>query len=96
MVSGNNIEINLVAEITPDKQKFDIPNTWLSSRSLKGVCQYNTASSVWQYPGGTQAASLNIWDTSVATHTIQSNSVNYTRYTYNSTDRGGVRIRLVF
>ena len=96
MISANNVEITLVADIAPDKQKFDVPDAWLSSRSLKGVCQFNTASHNWEYPGGTQQTSLNIWSSGSTSHNIQNNNINYTRYTYNSTDRGSVKIRLVF
>ena len=96
MTSGNNIVIDLVADSGGNKQKFEIATDWLTSRSLKGVNQYNTVAQAWQYPGGSQSASLNIWDVSDVTETIQGNVTNYKRYTYNSTDRGGVKIRLEF
>lgn len=96
MATANNIQMELVSEEGGNKQKFDIPDEWLDSRPLQGVCQYNTVSSQWEYPGGSQSASLNIWSTSSTTHTIQGNVVDYNRYTYNGVDRGSVCIRLVF
>ena len=96
MVSANNVEVRLVAEVNPQKQKFQIPCAWLTSRPLSGVQQFNTVSSQWEYPGGSAAASLNIWTTAPATQTIQGNSVGYCNYTFNGVDRSNVCIRLVF
>lgn len=96
MSTANNVQMTLVSETGGNKQKFDIPDTWLNSRPLAGVCQYNTASSQWEYPGGSQDASLDVWSTSSTTHNIQGNTVDYTQYTYNGVDRGTVCIRLVF
>lgn len=96
MSTANNVQLSLVSETGGNKQKFDIPNAWLNTRPLIGVCQFNTVSSQWEYPGGSQSTSLNIWSTSLTTHTIQSNVVDYRRYTYNGVDRGAVCIRLVF
>jgi hypothetical protein len=100
MSTANNIQINLVAESSPNKQKFEIPCTWLgapTSRPLTAVCQWNTVSSQWEYPGGTAGTSLAIWTTSSATETVQGIvGIGYCQYTYNSTDRRAVCIRLVF
>ena len=96
MITGNNVTYTLVAESGGQKQKVDIPNSWLTSRPLVGIQQFNTASNQWEYPGGSAAASLTIWTTSLVSQTIQGNPINYTRYTHNSTDRGSVQIRLVF
>ena len=97
MSTANCVQLNLVADSSPQKQKFQIPCAWLSApRPLKGVEQFNTVSNAWEYPGGTCTASLNIWTTAPATQTIQGNSVGYCEYTYNSTDRSAVCIRLRF
>ncbi len=99
MTTGNNIQINLVSDSSPDKQKFEVPCAWLgapTSRPLTAICQWNTVSSQWEYPGGTALSSLAIWTPSPATETVQGNVVGYCRYTYNSTDRSAVCIRLVF
>jgi len=99
MLSGNNISMTLVAETGGNKQKFEIPTSWTgapTNRPLVGVQQYNTFSSQWDTPGGSLAASLNLWPTSSVTESVQGNTINYTRYEYNGTDRGSVQIRLVF
>jgi len=99
MSTANNILISLVAESGGNKQKFEIPCAWLgtpTNRNLCGVCQWNTVSSAWEYPGGSAAASLTLWTPSSATETVQGNSVGYCQYTYNSVDRSAVCIRLVF
>jgi len=97
MSTSNNILLSLVTESSPDKQKFEIPCAWLSApRPLVGVCQWNTVSSQWEYPGGSAACSLNLWSTTGTTETIQGSPIGYCRYTYNSVDRSSVCIRLVF
>ena len=96
MLNSNNIVIDLIAESGGYKQKFEIPQTWVDSRGLDAVAQWDTAALIWKYPGGSESASLNIWDVNNVTETIQGNSINYYQYTYNSTDRGAVRIRLEF
>ena len=99
MSTGTTPGYTLVAETGGNKQKFDIPDKWTgapTNNPLVGVQQYNTFSSVWEYPGGSAAASLLLWNTSATTQTIQSVVENYTRYTYNGTDRSSVQIRLIF
>lgn len=99
MISGNNISFTLVAETGGNKQKFEIPTSWTgapTNRPLVGVQQYNTLSSQWDTPGGSLADSLTLWSTSSVTESVQGNTINYTRYEYNGTDRGSVQIRLVF
>lgn len=99
MSTANNILISLVAESGGNKQKFEIPCAWLGSptnRNLCGVCQWNTVSCAWEYPGGSAATSLTLWTPSSATETVQGNSIGYCQYTYNSVDRSAVCIRLVF
>jgi hypothetical protein len=99
MLSGNNIVFNMVTESGGNKQSFDIPDAWTGSptnRPLQGIETYNGFSMNWEYEGGTAATSLAKWSTSPTTHTIETNSVNYTRYTYNGVDRGSIQIRLKF
>ena len=99
MLSGNNISMTLVAETGGNKQKFEIPTSWTgapTNRPLVGVQQYNTFSSQWDTPGGSLADSLTLWSRSSVTESVQGNTINYTRYEYNGTDRGSVQIRLVF
>ena len=97
MITENNIELNLVTQppFSPDKQRFDIPDLWLASRPLQGVETYNTLTSSWEYEGGSAFSSLTYWNTSSTTHIING-IVNYTRYSYNSEDRGASQIRLKF
>ena len=96
MSSANNIEINLAAESGGNKQKFEVPCAWLTSRPLNGVQQYNTVSAQWEYPGGSASQSLTLWNCSSATETIQGSSVGYCQYTHACGDRGSVCIRLIF
>jgi hypothetical protein len=99
MLTGNNVQISLVAESGGNKQKFEIPDAWTgapTNRPLTGVLTFNTVSSQWEYELGTAPLSLTRWTTSAVNETIQGNSINYTQYTYNSTDRSAVLIRLVF
>lgn len=97
MSTGNNIQINLVADSSPNKQKFEIPCAWLSApRPLIGICQWNTVSSQWEYPGGSAASSLNLWACTSASETVQGNLIGYCRYTYCCVDRSSVCIRLAF
>lgn len=99
MLTANNVVFNLVAETGGNKQKFDIPDAWTgipTSRPLVGIETYNTISSTWEYQGGSAGTSLGFWTTSATTQTVQGNVVNYTRYTYNGTDRSDVQIRLKF
>ena len=69
---------------------------WLISRPLLGIQTYNAFTMNWEYEGGNAAQSLLRWTTSSVQETIQGNSINYTRYTYNSTDRSSIQIRLIF
>lgn len=92
MISGNNIEIELVAEHSGFKQSFDIPNVWLSSRPLQGIETYNTFTGAWEYEGGSAVNSKTFWNISSTTH----NTINYTRYKYNNDDRSSIKIRLKF
>lgn len=99
MLSGNNVTFNMMTETGGDKQSFDIPDAWTgapTNRSLVGVETYNTVSLSWEYQGGSAGASLTYWTSSANTHTIQGNVINYTRYSYNSDDRGDIQIRLKF
>jgi len=96
MISGNNIQFNMVPESLGEKQKFEIPDMWLISRPLLGIQTYNAFTMNWEYEGGNAAQSLLRWTTSSVQETIQGNSINYARYTYNSTDRSSIQIRLIF
>jgi hypothetical protein len=99
MSSANNICIEVPAESGGNKQKFEIPCAWLgapTSRPLVGVCQWNTVSSQWEYPGGSAACSLNLWTASSTTENVQGNTIGYCQYTHACGDRGSVCIRLVF
>lgn len=98
MSTANNVQYTLATEAGGggNKQGFQIPCAWLSSRELTGVCQFNTVSSQWEYPGGSASSSLNIWTTGATTQTIQSSSINYRQYEHNTAERDSVQIRLVF
>lgn len=93
MLTGNSVVFAMVTESGGNKQSFDIPTAWTgapTNRPLSNVQTYNTVSSAWETTG------LGQWTTSSVTHTVQGSTINYTRYTYNGSDRGNVSIRLVF
>jgi hypothetical protein len=96
MTNENAVPIILSPESGGYKQKFQVPCVWLISRPLIGICQFNTVSNLWEYPLGSQAASLTLWDTSTASELVQGNSIGYCEYKYNGVDRSSVCIRLVF
>lgn len=91
MISGNNIQINLVAETGGNKQFIEIPNAWLTARSLQSIQYFNTVSN--QFDTTNKLADFT---TSSVTKTIQGNLVNYTKYTYTGSDRANILIRLIF
>jgi len=94
MLSGNPT-LSLSIEHLGDKQTFDIPNAWLSNRTLKGILTQDILHH-WTYQGGDAASSLTYWDSSTTTHDIQGNTIDYTRYVYNGSDRLDTNIRLEF
>ena len=98
MINSNNIEISLVGETNnpPERQKFDVPLPWLNSRPLKGIMEFNEIAQQFQYPGGSQSSSLQVWDVSDTQHNIQGENINYKRYTNTGYLRSAVKIRLVF
>jgi hypothetical protein len=97
MISGNNIVITLSPEFDIiNRQKFELPNVWISARPLVAIQQFNTQTLTWDYPGGSAATSLLLWSTSASTETIQGNLIAYTKYTYIGVQRSSVQIRLIF
>lgn len=91
MISGNNIELVLVAETGGQKQKFDLPDAWLASRPLTKVEYFNTVSN--QYDPANKLSDFTI---SNVTQTVEGNTINYKRYTNASPDRGQLKLRLIF
>lgn len=90
MLTGNNIEIDLVAETGGSKQSFEIPVAWLSARPLQDIATYNTMSGNWDSTG------LSKWVSSDITETVQGSNISYKQYTYTGSDRAVVKIRLIF
>jgi hypothetical protein len=99
MSTANNVEMCLVAETGGNKQRFEIPCAWIgapTNRPLTGVLTYNSVANAWCYEGGTAGCSLTAWTPSSVVETIQGNSINYERYTFNGIFRGAVCVRLQF
>jgi hypothetical protein len=96
MISANNIIFAMVAESGGNKQTFEIPNVWLNSRPLVGIKTYNLLTQQFEYSGGSAAASKTFWTTSADTQIIQTYTIPYTKYTFNSVDRSAIQIQLVF
>ena len=91
MLSGNNIQITLFAESGIYKQIFDLPLTWVTSRPLAGVFYYNLLSGSFDVVN-----KLSDFTVTSTTHTVQTASVNYNRYTYNGPQRASLLIKLTF
>lgn len=87
MISGNNVELSLVAESGGNKQAFWVPALWLAARSLKNVQYFNTVSNA--YDTANKLSDFAATDVTV-------NGVAYKKYTNLSSDRGALKIRLVF
>lgn len=89
MISGNNIELTLVAEKDSSKQFFEIPTVWLDARPLTKI----------QYFFGHdfhETNKIDEWIQSDTTKEIYGNTVNYTKFLNNSLLRGLIKIKLVF
>jgi hypothetical protein len=94
MVHTLHSNYTLVSESGSNKQRFDVPDAW--GHSLTAVKQLNTLTNQYEYPGGTPASSLALWDVTSVTHSVLGNTVNYKRYTYNGASRGLVGVQLIF
>ena len=91
MLNANNIEKDLVAESGGNKQYFDIPDAWLNNRALTSVQFFNTVSGSFDTTN-----QLTSFTESVTTHTIEGETIDYTRFTNNGADRGAIKIKLIF
>jgi hypothetical protein len=90
------VQLVLVAEGSSLKDRFEIPNAW-TGNPLKCICTYNTFSGLWEWEGGSGAASLTTWTPSVSSETLCCGSAPYCLYTYNGACRLTTTcIRLVF
>jgi len=61
--------------------------------TITGIEFYNTVSGQWEWLAGSKANSLNQFDTSSVTHTVQGSVVNYTRFTNNNPQTGSRQLR---
>lgn len=95
MITGNNIELSLVAEppFGSDRQKIDIPTAWIQDSSLLGIQFYSDLEQGWVYEGGTPTSSLTYWTPTTVSggRIIEGNVVQYTRYSYSDPTDPGVR-----
>jgi len=91
MISSNNIQKDLVAESGGNKQYFDIPDAWLNNRGLTSVQFFNTVSGSFD-----SSNQLNSFTQTATTHTIEGETIDYTRFTNNGADRGAIKIKLIF
>ena len=78
----------LAAESGGKKQFFEIPSTWAA---ITGV-----ADSGGTWLNGNKANSLLQWDVSEVTETVQSQVINYKRYTHNAANSGIRTLRVYF
>jgi len=91
MITANNIEKDLVAESGGNKQYFDIPDAWLGNRSLTSIQFFNTVSGAFDSNN-----QINSFTESATTHTIERETIDYTRFTNSGADRGEIKIKLIF
>lgn len=91
MLTGNNIQKTLVAEGGGNKQFFDIPDAWLDSRPITKVEFYNPVSGSFD-----SANQLSTFTQSAVTHSIEGATIDYTRFTNNTSDRGETIIKIIF
>ena len=90
MISSNDIELILVAEVG-GKQQFEMPLPWLTSRPITGIYYFNTVSNAYD-----PTNKINDFTHTVTTETIQGNSVTYWLYTNQSPRRGIMKIKIHF
>jgi hypothetical protein len=94
MLSGNNLEYQIVAETAPGQHTFALPDAWTATRPLVGVYYFNTVSNSYD-----PANKISEWGTTAITQTIQSvTGINYTQYTklVGLPAAGTRKIKLVF
>ena len=87
MISGNNIQMTLVAESGGNKQFFEIPTAWYNSRPLTQVQYFNPISG--QFDTTNKISDFTITD-------VTEGGVAYKRATYNGANRGAITIKLIF
>ncbi len=91
MISGNAIELTLVAETGGDKQKFELPNSWVTSRPLTKIEYFNTVSN--QFDTTNKISDFTV---TTVSETVEGSSITYKRYTNSAADRGQLKIKLTF
>ncbi len=91
MLVGNNVVLNLVAESGGNKQFFDIPQIWTDSRPLTKIEFFDFNTNAWNSQN-----QLSTFTRVTNTHTVNGSVINYHRYTNNTSNRGAIRLRLIF
>lgn len=91
MQNANNIVLNLVGESGGNKQFFDIPQEWLDNRPLTKIEFFDFNTNAWNSQN-----QLNTFTAVANTHVVNGNTVNYKRYTNSGSNRGAIRMRLIF
>ena len=91
MISGNAIELTLVAETGGNKQKFELPNSWVTSRPLTKIEYFNTVSNQFDTTN-----KLSDFTVTTVSETVEGSSITYKRYTNSASDRGQLKIKLTF
>lgn len=90
-MNSSNVELVLVTESGTDKQFFDIPDDWLLNNPLNKIEYWNEVTNSY-----INIDKIGDYNTSAITHAINGNVINYTRYTYKETQRGEIKIKLMF
>ncbi|BAV09406.1 hypothetical protein SAMN05421788_101842 [Filimonas lacunae] len=86
MLTGNNIEVNLIAESTGNKQSIWIPTVWVTSRPLQSIQYFNTVSNA--YDSTNKVSDFAITDVTI-------DGIAYKKYTNQTSDRGSLKVKLI-
>ena len=99
-MGSSSIDIYLAPQTNGENsgpwQAFSLPTAWTNANPLTNIQTYDTTAESWKQEGGSIAVSLGFWDASVGVRDIGGESISYTDYVYNGTDRDTIEIRLIF
>lgn len=90
-ISGNFVQVNLVAETGGNKQFIELESQFLTTRPLTQIQYFNTVSGLFDTTN-----KLSDFTITTVTNVVQTISKSYKRYTYIGSDRANILIRLIF
>jgi len=87
MITGNNIQVDMFAESGGNKQTFWMPKVWNTARPVTKIEYFNSFGNVF-------APENKLSDWATTEQTI--GGILYIRYRYSGSDRGQLKIRIIF